>query len=154
MTQTISANNKVTIDTDFAEEPAVQPTYQMGAYSALDLIYSNHYTGITAGGSYNLPDCSGYSHLLFMVNVKSLAGTSPTVTFNIFLVDAFGFATGGFFSVWASGALSTPQQALRGIGPGSDSIAPVPANVQFSWAVGGTSPVVAFDITIYGKRGE
>ena len=47
----------------------------------------------------------------------------------------------------------TSQQLLRGLGPGSDSVAPVPSNVQLAWTVGGTSPVIAFGITVYGKRG-
>ena len=155
MTQT-TANNKVVTDTDFSAQPVVQPTYQVGnapPSAGVDLLFHQAFSGGAVSSSINLPDCSAYTHLLVMVDIVSISGTTPSLTFNLFLVDSSGFVSGGYYSVWASGALSTPQQVLRGLGPGSDSVAPVPPNVQLAWSVGGTGVSSTFVITIYGKRG-
>lgn len=114
--------------------------------SAAVLLTKQSFTAQATNGAINLTNCGQYAHLLVLINLTALGGTTPQITFDLQLLDDYGNA----YNVWSQ-ADTAAAVHVHGLGPGSDSPAPFGDKVTLAYDLTGTSPTATFTVCVYGK---
>lgn len=105
---------------------------------------------VTAAGQSPVLTVSSWSVIEVVVAVTgAVAGTTPALTVNL---DGFDPAGDAYFLGGFGTAISAAGDYAYGVGPGTGNSNIVPATIQLTWAVAGTTPSFGgVRFSLYGR---